>query len=59
MGVGKNRFFFLSAMAQAKKEQYFMISTLTEDRTLSSFVYRAVKKAILVFRSYFSLDQIY
>ena len=31
-------------MAQAKKEQYFMIFTLTEDKTLSYFVYRAVKK---------------
>ena len=59
MGVGENRFFFLSGMVLAKKEQYFMIFTLTEDKTLSYFVYRAVKRAILVFRPYFSVEQVY
>ena len=60
MGVGKNRiFFFLSGMAQAKKEQYFTIFTLAEDKTLSYLVYRAVKKTILVFRPYFSVQQVY
>ena len=49
VGVGKKRFFFLIGMAQVKKEYYFMTLTLTKDKTLSYFVYGAVKIAIFCF----------
>ena len=56
MGVGKKRFFFLVGKAQDKKEHYFMILTLTKDKTLSYFVYRAVKIAIFCFALHSALS---
>ena len=49
-------FFFLIGMAQVKKEHYFMTLILTKDKTLSYFVYGAVKIAILCFALHSALS---